>query len=358
MKQYLLLIGCLVFAACSNSDYYSPDDFKNVRKIDTHIHLSAEDPALVDLAKEDNFILLTVNVDSEPETNPIEEQERIARILTTSYPQQVQYVSTISMNNWSSPAWKDSTLARMKNSFDHGALGIKVWKNIGIAERDSAGNFIMIDDPAFDPVMKLLADNNKTLMAHIGEPKNCWLPLEEMTVNNDRSYFKEHPQYHMYLHPEYPSYETVIAARDHLLEKNPELRFVGAHLGSLEWDLDELAKRLDKFPNMAVDMAARIPHLQYLTQKDREKVRAFFDRYQDRIIYATDNGIDKDSDPAEAKKSLHNVWLADWKYFATDETLSTPYVNGDFQGLKLKKEIIDKVFRENAIRWFGMKNPS
>src|SRR3954466_3630812 len=136
-----------------------------------------------------------------------------------------------------------------------------------------------------------------------------------MTVNNDRSYFKEHPQYHMFLHPEYPSYEEVIAARDHLLEKNPKLRFVGAHLGSLEWDLDELAKRLDKFPNMAVDMAARIPHIQYLTQKDREKVRSFFDKYQDRIIYATDSDLEPDSNPEEKKKSLHDVWIANWKFF-------------------------------------------
>ena len=48
-----------------------------------------------------------------------------------------------------------------------------------------------------------------------------------------------------------------------MLEKHPDLQFIGAHLGSLEWSVDELAKRLNKFPNMAVDMAARISHLQY-----------------------------------------------------------------------------------------------
>ncbi len=66
----------------------------------------------------------------------------------------------------------------------------------------------------------------------------------------------------MYLHPEFPSYEDQIKARDHMLEKHPDLKFIGAHLGSLEWSADELAKRLDKFPNMVVDMAARISHLQ------------------------------------------------------------------------------------------------
>ena len=353
MKRSLPLLPfiCLVAFACSN-DHYSLNDFKDVAKVDTHFHLNAENPVLIDLAKDDNFTLLTVNVDA---GTPINEQERIARIIVGQYPVRVQYLSTFGMNGWPKPTWRDSTLSRMKDSFEHGALGIKIWKNIGIVDRDSTGNFIMVDDPAFDPIIQLLIDQDKTLLGHLGEPKNCWLPLEEMTVNNDRSYFKAHPKYHMYLHPEYPGYDEVIAARDHLLENHPDLRFVGAHLGSLDWDLDELAKRLDKFPNMAVDVAARIPHLQYLTQKDREKVRTFFDRYQDRIIYATDSGIEPDSDPQQEKKSMHEVWLADWKYFATDETLTSPQVNGEFKGLQLSKNIIDKVYRENAIRWFKMK---
>ena len=92
----------------------------------------------------------------------------------------------------------------------------------------------------------------------------------------------------MFLHPEYPSYEDQINARDHLLELHPDLKFIGCHLGSLEWNVDELAKRLDKFPDLAVDMSARICHLQYQSAKDREKVRDFCIKYQDRLLYGTD----------------------------------------------------------------------
>ena len=92
----------------------------------------------------------------------------------------------------------------------------------------------------------------------------------------------------MFLHPEYPSYEDQINARDHLLELHPDLIFIGCHLGSLEWNVDELAKRLDKFPNMAVDMAARICHLQYQSQRTAIKVRDFCIKYQDRLLYGTD----------------------------------------------------------------------
>lgn len=72
-----------------------------------------------------------------------------------------------------------------------------------------------------------------------------------------------------------------------MLAKFPEIRFVGAHLGSLEWDVDELAKRLDRFPNMAVDMAARIGHLQFQSQKDLQKVRNFMIKDQDDGVFRT-----------------------------------------------------------------------
>jgi predicted TIM-barrel fold metal-dependent hydrolase len=159
----------------------------------------------------------------------------------------------------------------------------------------------------------------------------------------------------MYLHPEFPSYEDQINARDRFVEKHPDMRFVGAHLGSLEWNVDELAKRLEKYSNMAVDMAARIPHLQHQTMQDREKVRDFFIRYQDRIIYATDSGITPGSDPNREKNELHSTWLQDWKYFVTDEILTSPHVNGEFKGLKLPKKVIDKIYRENAMTWFKIE---
>ena len=106
-----------------------------------------------------------------------------------------------------------------------------------------------------------------------------------MTVDGDRRYFAAHPEYHGLLHPEIPNYEAQVAARDRMLERHPTLRVVGCHLGSLEYDVDELAKRLDKYPNLAVDLSARIVHLQI---QPRDKVRAFLVKYQDRLLYGTD----------------------------------------------------------------------
>jgi predicted TIM-barrel fold metal-dependent hydrolase len=335
----------------SEDSYYGLDDFAKVRKIDTHTHHNSESTALMEAGKESNFYLLTVNVDV-PSYPPLSEQIRLSLLQKNSNPTHIDFLSTISLADWKDSDWAEKEIQRIAASFDQGALGIKIWKNIGMTYRDEKGEFIMADHPRLEPIFRFVEAQGKTLMAHLGEPKNCWLPLEEMTVNNDRTYFKEHPEYHMYLHPEYPSYDEQIDARDRLLAKFPDIRFVGAHLGSLEWDVDELAKRLDRYPNFAVDMAARLGHLQYQSQKDREKIRRFIIKYQDRLIYGTDLGISGTPDPVRVKANAKAVWRRDWKYFVTDEQMEVAEVNGLFQGLKLPKEVIDKIYFHNAIKWF------
>jgi len=117
--------------------------------------------------------------------------------------------------------------------------------------------------------------------------------------------------------------EPQVAARDRMLQRHPALRVVGCHLGSLEYDVDELAKRLDKYPNLAVDLSARIVHLQI---QPRGKVRAFLVKYQDRLLYGTDVQFGRGSgaegaDPAKALARLAATYESDAKWFATDQEL-------------------------------------
>lgn len=354
-KVFLLAthVFLVILAAGCSGDYYSEADFKSVKKMDTHMHLHSESTALGELAHEDNFKLLDVSVDV-PGYPSVEEQEQFSLHQISAFPQQVNYLTAFTLQHWDSVGWADETIAKLKSSFEKGALGIKIWKNIGMVYKDSAGQFIMIDNPRFDPVIQFIISQNKTVMGHLGEPKNCWLPVEQMTVNNDKNYFSNHPEYHMYLHPDFPSYEDQINARDHFLARHPDMRFIGAHLGSLEYNTDSLAKRLDKFPNMAVDMAARVAHLQYQSQKNRQKIRDFMIKYQDRLIYGSDSEISNSSRPEETKKEVHERWLSDWKYFVTNQTMTVDEVNGEFQGLKLPKEVIDKIYFKNAIKWFNV----
>ena len=204
------------------NQYYSPDDFSSIKKIDVHAHVMTLDPAMVEQAAKDNFILPSINVEV-PDLPGIDSQQYFVLQQRRQFPENIFLVTTFETATINQPGWVDRQLAYLKNSFDSGAIGIKVWKNIGMTIRDKDSNFIMIDNAIFDPIFDYLEKNHIPVIGHIGEPKNCWLPLDQMTTNNDKAYFKEHPEYHMYLHPDYPSYEAQIRSRDHLLEKHPEL---------------------------------------------------------------------------------------------------------------------------------------
>ena len=70
--------------------------------------------------------------------------------------------------------------------------------------------------------------------------KEYYLPDDFIKLPKyDAHYFRKNPNFYMYPHPEVPSYEQQLMARDRILERYPELIFVGAHLGSMEWNLDE-----------------------------------------------------------------------------------------------------------------------
>jgi predicted TIM-barrel fold metal-dependent hydrolase len=346
MKTYLLLITIL-WMGCSRAP-----DFKTFPKIDAHVHLETSDDSFVKIVEENNFKLLTLVTGSAPQ-QVINEEFNYARTLAMKHPETIAFATTFTMDGFGEPDWEEKTLEWLDKSFEEGAIALKVWKDIGMTFRDKDGNFILIDDPRFDPIFDFVESQGKTLVNHNGEPRNCWLPLNEMTVKGDINYFTNHPQYHMYLHPEYPSYETLNAARDRMLEKHPNLRYVGCHLGSLEWDVDELAKTLDRFPNMSVDMAERICHFKI---QDRDKVRNFFIRYQDRLLYGTDIAFtDNDSSVTNMEKAqdiLDNIWLSDWEYFTTDRMLIQDDKVKEYQGLELPVSVLKKIYYENAVRMY------
>ena len=100
------------------------------------------------------------------------------------------------------------------------------------------------------------------------------------------------------------------------MKANPDLRVVGAHLGSMESNVDDIARRFDAYPNFAVDMAARLP---YFMIQPREKVRAFLLKYQDRVLYATDLVVFPRSKTEDTLAEFRHTYARDWKFLATDE---------------------------------------
>ncbi|MEE4285653.1 MAG: amidohydrolase family protein, partial [Mariniphaga sp.] len=284
---FSLLIVSVAMVSCQNKNYYSMDDFLKVEKIDSHYHIYAENENSVMQAQKDNFRLLNINTFSGGCERVVEAHQWL-KSLNQENPETTEFTTTFCLDGWDEPGWVENTISWIDQCIADGAIAVKVWKNIGMEFRDKDSLLVMIDDPQFDPVFQHLAEKGIPLVGHLGEPKNCWLPLDEMTTKNDSGYFSRNPQYHMYLHPEFPSYEEQMAARDRMLEKNPDLVFIGCHLASLEWSVDEMAAFLDRFPNASMDMAARMGQLFYQTVENRDKVRNFFINYQDRLMYGTD----------------------------------------------------------------------
>lgn len=356
MNNFDLMKKCIFFfivlISCQKEpDYYSASDFEKVPKTDVHLHINSLDSRYMELVTKFNFRVVSPNVNSKIS---IDEQLSTSGKIKITWPDRFSFLGTFSVDSFGTPGFTENTIARIKHCIDEGASGIKIWKNIGMVLKDNDGHYVMIDDPAFDPIFRYFEDNKIPVMGHLGEPRNCWLPLNEMTDTSNFRYYKANPQYHMFLHPEAPSYEDQINARDNLLRKHPGLIFTGAHLASLEWNVDEVAKRLDKFPGMDVDLSARMTHVQFQSIADRERIRNFMIRYQDRILYGTDVTINaKEADPDEKIQILLERWRSNWIYLATDSTMKIKNLPGDVKGLQLPKSVIDKIFNNNADRFFN-----
>jgi hypothetical protein len=351
MKINYLLILFFAFSIVSCNNFYSMEDFTSVEKIDAHYHIYNPQSISMEQAEKDNFKLLTINTHSGSCERVVDAHQWL-KSLNNKFPSEFEYTATFCLDGWDEPGWEENTISWIDQCIEDGANSVKVWKNIGMEFRDKDSVLIMIDDPQFNAIFSHLAEKGIPLVGHLGEPKACWQPVEEMQANNNKNYFTNNPHYHMYLHPDYPSYEEQMDARDRMLEKNPELVFIGCHLASLEWSVDVLAEWLDRFPNTSVDMAARMGDLFYQTRDDHEKVRNFFIKYQNRILYGTDIGERGGEDKEPFHKRMNETWLRDWEYLVTDNKMTSHLIDGEFRGLKLPKEVVDKVYSANTQKWY------
>jgi hypothetical protein len=331
--------------------YYSRADFRRVEKIDAHVHIHGTADRFMAQAVRDNFRILTINVDY-PDFPSVAEQEEAAASLQRRYPGHVAFAGTFSVENFAAPQWAQRALHQIDVALKDGAVGVKIWKNIGMSLQDSDGRYVMPDDRRLEPIIARLERDHIVLLGHQAEPLNCWLPFDQMTVRSDREYFREHPQYYMYNHPEMPTHDGILAARDRMLTAHPALHFDGVHLASLEWDVDKVASFLDRFPNANVDVAARLVHLEFQASKNPKKVRDFLMRYQDRILYGSDDSYGPGDSDAHALADVHAGWVEDWRFLATSDRLHSPDFAKSFQGMHLPREVVDKIYRRNAQSMF------
>lgn len=326
--------------------------FAALHPIDAHVHVFKSGPEFQEMLDQEHLTLLNILVvdDTWAPRNKLQPQIDDAWKLVHSSKGHVFLCTTFDGYQFDSPSFIEGSIRHIDRDFKDGAVGVKIWKTFGMEIKDANGKYVLPDDPKLKPIYEDIAKHDKTLLAHLAEPDLAWEPLD---VKKDplAQYYIENPQWHMLNKPGVPSKEKILEARDYVLEQNPKLRVVGVHLGSMEKNLDDIARHLDKYPNFAVDTAARMEYLMY---GDREKVRDFLVKYQDRVIYGTDLDVNPDVNIADSVKTWKRTYTNDWRFFATDEKFQ---VEGRMvHGLKLPNDVLSKIYRGNAERWIhGLK---
>jgi predicted TIM-barrel fold metal-dependent hydrolase len=319
--------------------------FTALNPIDTHTHIYQTAPAFLALLQKLNMHVLDILVAHTPDQKALDEESGRAWKFVQASQGRASLCTTFDPFGYRQDDFAQAAIARIDDDFDRGAVAVKIWKNIGEQLKDANGSYILPDNPVFEPIYKNIAEHHKTLIAHVADPDTIWQAPNAAAP--DYSYYMQHPEWYMYQRANAPSKTAILRARDHLLEENPDLRVVGAHLGSMEADLKELGMHLDRYPNFAVDTAARMP---YLVMQSRSDIIAFIEKYQDRLIYATDEEVPPEAKVDDSIRRWENTYANDWRFLATNDILE--YQGHKVQGLALRAAVLHKLYHDNAMKWF------
>jgi predicted TIM-barrel fold metal-dependent hydrolase len=321
-----------------------------MKKIDAHIHFAGDAPAALELLRELDLKLLNICVNAS-EAASWRDQAATYHRLAQEHPARFAWCTTFDLPRFDDPQYVAQTLQGLDSDFARGAVACKVWKNVGMEVRDPSGAFFMVDDPLLSPIFERIAARNRTLLMHIAEPLACWLPLDDK--NPHYGYYSQNPQWHMYGKRGMRSHQELIAARDNVTARHPTLRVVGAHLGSLEYDVREVARRFERYPNFAVDISAR---LMDIALQDTATVRQFFLDYPDRILFGTDLVTPRslaalpEDRRAQLLRNYAQRYQDHFRYLETNDTFEIHGVA--VTGIGLPPETLEKVYYQNALRWY------
>jgi predicted TIM-barrel fold metal-dependent hydrolase len=238
----------------------------------------------------------------------------------------------------------------IEQSHRDGARGLKILKTLGLYLRENitSGPLVKIDDPRFDPMWDACGQLNMPVAIHISDPAAFFTPTDRFNERYEE--LNNHPDWSFY-GADFPSNAELIEARNRMMAKHPKTQFVTLHFGNFSENLQNVSENLDRFPNMHVDMAARIGELgrQPYTSKK------FFDKYQDRILFATDATPHGDEFPQQVfNDKLYEIYYrfleTEDEYFDYAPAKIPPQGRWRIYGISLSDQILRKVYNENAAR--------
>jgi predicted TIM-barrel fold metal-dependent hydrolase len=259
------------------------------------------------------------------------------------------------------PGYGERMAAQLVKAKALGAKGLKIPKGLGLGFRDYTGALIKVDDPALDPVFEEAGALGLPVSIHVGDPVAFW---NAPTADNERyDELSVHPRWSYFNRP-VPSWEELFQALERRIARHPKTTIISVHFGNAPEYPERVFAQLDRYPNLYVDTAARVPELGRFPP---DKMRALFIGHQDRILFGTDLGVGAQpthlmlgstgADPP-TWADVERFFLSSWRYFETaDRGFESPTpIQGRWKidGIKLPPEVLAKVYAGNAARLLGL----
>jgi predicted TIM-barrel fold metal-dependent hydrolase len=238
----------------------------------------------------------------------------------------------------------------IEEAHQNGARGLKILKTLGLYLREgvTTGKLVKIDDPRFDPMWDICGQLNIPVAIHVSDPVAFFTPTDRFNERYEE--LSNHPDWSFYGR-HFPSNAELLEARNRVIARHPKTRFIVLHVGNYSENLSNVSENLDRFENMNVDIAARIGEL----GRQPRTSRAFFEKYQDRILFGTDATPHGDEFPQQLfNDKLYEIYF---RFLETDDECfdyapakAPPQGRWQIYGIHLPDSILRKVYNGNAAR--------
>lgn len=198
---------------------------------------------------------------------------------------------------------------------------------------------VPFNDPRYDAFYGKLEKMGIPLLAHVADPEECW----------DRDLIPDwcYEAGYFYGGGDYPEKETLYREVEDVICRFPKIKVILAHFYFMSADLERLDALLTRHPNVCLDIVSGT-EMYWNFARRRDDWRAFFLKYQDRIIYGTDNTNLYDS--VELKNAIITNNMQ--RRFLS-EGGEIPAWDKKTIGIDLPQEVQNKIFYKNFLRLTG-----
>jgi amidohydrolase family protein len=252
------------------------------------------------------------------------------------------------LSNVGAPGFERALELDLRLAARRGAVGVKVWKNLGLWLRDAGGRRAATSDPRLETLWAVAGELGLPIAVHTGDPPAFFAPL---TDDNPRiEELRKHPNW-WYGGGEFPSLARLHEELEIVVARHPATRFVGLHFGCfMSWA--DVRRMLTSYPNYHVDTAAAIADM---GRGDVGAVRDIVVDFSDRVIFGTDllrtEAIEM-PDLGPRRWDLREYFERHWRFFETGEPgLEHPMPDQGawtVTGLDLPDDVLARLYAANA----------